>query len=85
MKTEQIENLIAATLYLMSRHSAKPSSDVAIKIVHHLAMLLEQEPVQDSQVLRKTVVSLLAQWRKRVRGIQPRETGPNSRISAYIH
>ncbi|MGF1547817.1 MAG: hypothetical protein ACFCUG_10870 [Thiotrichales bacterium] len=58
----EIDTLIAATLFLLSRYHLERRSDLAQAIAQHFAMLLEHPDLLRSRTLRSACRSLSIDW-----------------------
>lgn len=66
-----LETLLAAVGYLMTRHCQRASPGLMNGVIFHLQLLVEHPQVQASQVLRSAYWMLLQEWR----GFAARQTG----------
>lgn len=62
-KTPDLHTLLAASSYLMTRHTLRGCADTAAGVVHHLEMLLAHPEVQASTVAQCAYRGLLREWR----------------------
>lgn len=62
--TPDLETLVAATFFLMSRYHLERRGDLAEAIAQHLGMLLEQPRVRDSRALSAACRALVVAWRE---------------------
>lgn len=57
-------SVVAATFYLMSRYTQKPSVEIALKITEHLNILVSLPEYQNSATLVSTCEKLIDEWHK---------------------
>ncbi len=62
MKTEQFDILIVATFYLLNKFQSEPKVALAVHIVEHLEMLLQEPKVLSSPTLKHSCSKMLEEW-----------------------